>query len=486
MIDVFLSILNLSTTASLVAVAVLLLRLCMKKAPKWISAALWAFVGARLVFPFALESRFSIIPSIDTFAIQQSPATETFRVHTGVNAVNNTINNHIASTQSSAPVTDVLQLISVLWVAGIIAFLLYGVLSYLAVYLRVRTAIPLRDNIYQSENVKSPFVLGFVRPRIIVPFNLDDETLNNVILHENAHLKRKDHIVKPFAYLLLCFHWFNPLLWLSYILLCRDIEVACDEKVIKELTFAQRKTYALALLNCKVKNTTVAVCPVAFGEVSVKARIKNTLSYKKPAMWVIVAAVAASIIASGCLLTNPKAEEHYIETVISYHSNDSNEVSSIPTEAETIPATQNNQVIVTTPVTNPLPGEARETTAETQALTENFEEYYSEPVYTEAYTEAYISEETNEPAENIPQETEAYEEQEEYYYYEYDDSTEQDYVELTFPPLKITPEVHTDPYTGYSDSVSGLYVNQNNTPTFPVIVWDPAGNPNSINSYSVW
>lgn len=439
MSEVFLNALNLSITASLVAVAVLLLRLCMKKAPKWISAALWAFVGARLVFPFALESRISIIPSSDIFTFYETPDAEAFRVHTGISGINSTINDHIATTQNTATVMGVMDILAILWLAGIIGFLLYGIISYLSVYLKVCTAIPLKDNIYQSENVRSPFVLGFINPRIIVPFNLDDETLKNVIMHENAHLKRKDHIVKPFAYLLLCFHWFNPLMWLSYILLCRDIEVACDEKVIKKLTFAQRKTYALALLNCKVKNTTVAVCPVAFGEVNVKSRIKNTLNYKKPAMWVVVAAVTVSIIASGCLLTNPKAKEIYVETTITDYGNTPYHPSFFLNEDKTEPDAQKAQPQPSASSTAPQPTTPEEPTTEAQVLTEVFEEYYSEPVYIETieevYTEPFIPEETNEPVENIPEDPKVFEEQEEYYYYEYNDSYEQDYQELPIPTL---------------------------------------------------
>ncbi|MBR3988450.1 MAG: hypothetical protein IKK10_04005 [Clostridia bacterium] len=430
----FIRFLNLSITATLVAVAVLLLRLCMRKAPKWISVSLWAFVGARLVFPFAMESRFSIIPSLGAFEINQVNQAESFKVYTGMSVISSAVSDHITSTASRGMIIDVIDVLSIIWIAGVIAFILYGIISYMAVYLKVRTAIPLRDNIYQSENVRSPFVLGFIKPRIIVPFNLDEQTLQNVIMHENAHLKRKDHIVKPFAYLLLCFHWFNPVLWLSYILLCRDIEVACDEKVINKLTFDERKSYAMALLNCKIKNTTVAVCPVAFGEISVKSRIKNTLSYKKPAMWVIVTAVAVSLIASGCLLTNPKAEEYTTRTTIAEN-----------TEAETYPTTQTLTETQRAEIEIPHYTEITTEPVETQAVFT-----YSEPVVYEPYTEPETQAVTQIITEAVTSApvivtgvtepvtefvTEALAEGEEYYYYEFDEEENEAprYQELAIP-----------------------------------------------------
>ncbi len=387
MIEAFLTVLKLSITASLVAVAVMVLRLGMKKAPKWISAALWAFVGARLVFPFALQSPFSLIPSIDTVTTNHTNSAGTVQIHSDIGIANYTVNQHIVPAESVTSTISMLDVISLLWFIGFVVFLLYGIISYLSVYRKVRTAIPLTDNIYQSENIQSPFVIGFFRSRVIVPFNLDEETLHNVIMHENAHLKRKDHIIKPFAYLLLCFHWFNPFIWLSYILLCRDIEVACDEKVIKNLTFSERKNYAMALLNCKVKNTTVAVCPVAFGEVSVKSRIKNTLNYKKPAMGIIVAAIVVAVIASGCLLTNPKAEAYIIQT--------SPPVENVyPTEVVTEPATEEltEEVLVQTTTAARLT-EAIPTVEATEAETqpEYTDAYYQEDVYEES---AYYEEET--------------------------------------------------------------------------------------------
>lgn len=431
MSEAFLSLLNLSITASIVVVCVLLLRLCMRKAPKWISVALWAFVGARLMVPFAIESKLSIIPSTDIFSVQSTASAETFKVHTGVSAINSAVNEHIAVTNGSGMIIDIFDVLSVLWFAGTAALMLYGLFSCIMLYFRVSTAIPLKDNIYQSENVKSPFVLGFIKPRIYIPFNLDSSTLEHVLSHEQAHIKRGDHIIKPLAYILLCFHWFNPFIWLAYILLCRDIEQACDEKVIKDLTFAERKKYALALLQCKVRNTTVAVCPVAFGELSVSSRIKRTLSYKKPALWVVVVAVAVSIISAGCLLTNPKAESYSPEDKPSVEVVIPVETTAVSNSNEHI---ETSTAVLTTPVeTTATQAMAANPTTEALPTTEiSFTQYYeAEPAATEAETVAPTTAVPVEPTET----TVNSDENQEYFYYEYDDSSGQEYVELEIPTI---------------------------------------------------
>lgn len=395
MTSFFSSILNISFTATIVALAVILLRFLFKKAPRWISCLLWGLVGLRLAVPFSIESEFSLIPNIDMAAVTPPalPNAESYKVYTGITILNDAFNRNITSLPEPQKAVEVMDILAIVWISVAALLIIYGIVSYIMMYLRVSTAIPLKKNIYQSENVKSPFVLGFIKPKIYVPFNLTGKTLKYVLAHEEAHIKRKDHIVKPFAFLLLCFHWFNPLMWLSYILLCRDIEVACDEKVIKSYSINKRKNYAFALLRCKVKNTTVAVCPVAFGEVSVKSRIKNTLSYKKPAMWVVVGACVVSIIASGCLLTNPKAEEYYVETTIKV-SNESDANNQSVTLAE--------QPVTESIIESSIPTETTESTTatpptevQTEPETEVYEEYYEEDYYSEEdyyYEEEYYSE----------------------------------------------------------------------------------------------
>ena len=182
---------------------------------------------------------------------------------------------------------------------------LYTLISYWRLQRKVSEAVILRENIFQSENVGSPFVLGIIKPRIYLPYNMDEQDLEHVVAHERAHIRRKDHLWKPLGFLLLTIHWFNPLMWLAYVLLCRDIELACDEKVIQELGNEQRANYSQALVACSVNRRMIAACPLAFGEVGVKERVKSVLNYKKPAFWVIVASVIACVVVAVCFLTNP-------------------------------------------------------------------------------------------------------------------------------------------------------------------------------------
>ena len=192
-----------------------------------------------------------------------------------------------------------------LWLVGVFALLLYTVISYVRLKKKIGTAVLYKDNIFQSESVISPFVLGIIKPKIYLPFNMTDSDMENVVAHEQAHIKRKDHLWKPLGFLLLTIHWFNPLMWVGYIMLCKDIELACDEKVVKNLDTEQRADYSQALLSCSVNRRMIAACPLAFGEVGVKSRIKTVLNYKKPAFWIIIIAIIASIVAAVCFLTNP-------------------------------------------------------------------------------------------------------------------------------------------------------------------------------------
>ncbi len=195
-----------------------------------------------------------------------------------------------------------------MWLAGIAAMLLYTAVSYFLLRKKVATAVLFRNNIYQSENVDSPFVLGIIKPRIYLPFQMDGKNLEHVIAHEESHIRSKDHWWKPSGFVLLALHWFNPLMWLGYILLCRDIELACDEKVIKKMDNENRADYTQALVACSVNRRRIAACPLAFGEVGVKERVKSVMNYKKPAFWIIIAAVVTCVAVAVCFLTNPKEE----------------------------------------------------------------------------------------------------------------------------------------------------------------------------------
>lgn len=311
MSEVFLTIVNMSISASWIVLAVLLFRLLLRKAPKWIMVLLWGIVGIRLVFPFSIKSVMSLIPSAET--IRPEIMTEgTPAINTGIPMINNMINPIIQNSFTPAPDASAnplqiwIPILSIVWVAGMAILFAYTCISYWRVRRKVCTAVLLRDNIYQSEAVISPFVLGVRKAKIYLPFHMSKQDEDFVIAHEEAHIKRKDHLWKLLGFIILTIHWFNPLMWLGYALLCRDIEMACDEKVVKELTNEQRADYSQTLLTCSVNRRMVAVCPLAFGEVGIKKRVKSVLNYKNPSFWMIMVSVIVLVAASVCLLTNPK------------------------------------------------------------------------------------------------------------------------------------------------------------------------------------
>ena len=313
MSELFLEIVNRSIAASWIVIAVLVLRLCLKKTPKWVNVLLWGIVAVRLIFPFSIESALSLIPSAETVSpsimMEQTPS-----VQTGVPALDQVINPVIDHSLSPAPGASAnplqiwIPVLTVIWLLGVAALFLYSAVSYRRLRRRVCEAVILRDNIYQSENVCSPFVLGIIRPKIYLPYHMDKREMDHVIAHEQTHIRRRDHWWKPLGFLLLTVHWFNPLLWLGYILLCRDIELACDEKVIREMGSEQRADYTQALVSCSVSRRSIAACPLAFGEVGIKERVKSVMNYKKPAFWIVLASVVVCAVAAVCFLTDPKTE----------------------------------------------------------------------------------------------------------------------------------------------------------------------------------
>ena len=310
MSELFLKIVNMSISASWVVVAVLALRFCLKKAPKWVNVLLWGIVAARMVFPFSIESVLSLIPSAETISptimMEQSPS-----VQTGVPALNHVINPVISGSFTPAPGASAnplqiwIPVLTGIWLFGIAALFLYSAVSYWRLHRKVCEAVILRGNIYQSEKVCSPFVLGIIKPKIYLPYHMDSREMDHVIAHEQTHIRRKDHWWKPLGFLLLTIHWFNPLMWLSYVLLCRDIELACDEKVIGKMGNAQRADYTQALVACSVDRRLIAACPLAFGEIGVKERVKSVMNYKKPAFWIVLASVIVCAVIAVCFLTNP-------------------------------------------------------------------------------------------------------------------------------------------------------------------------------------
>ena len=311
--DVFLKLVNLSISASWLILAVLVLRVVLKKAPKWVMPLLWGVVALRLVCLFSIESALSLIPSAET--IPSEIVTETREPVLYEQATLDIVTNPTLPSAAEVPVGVSRQqaqvdfnIYSVLWLAGMAALLVHALVSAGKLKRKLATAILLRDNIYESEFVDSPFVFGVVKPNIYLPMHMDEGTAAYVIAHECAHLARRDHWWKVLGYLVLALHWFNPLVWLAYILFCRDIELACDEKVVKGLDGAARADYSQALLSCAAPGRAVAACPLAFGEGNIKTRVKSALHYKKPAFWVAAAAVLAVVIVAVCFLTNPRSE----------------------------------------------------------------------------------------------------------------------------------------------------------------------------------
>lgn len=316
----FSNVLNVSIVAAWMVLAVIILRFFLKKMPKWISVVLWGMVAVRLLLPFSIESVFSLIPSAQTVPQELTKYEGTdLEDIAHLEVISNPNLSGGVSVQLGHTV-DRLQVelvhMTFIWLLGISVMVLYTLISYWKLYRKIDTAVLYKKNIFQSEYVDSPFVLGIIQPKIYLPFHLEKQDMEHVIAHELAHIKRKDHIWKPFGFLLLTIHWFNPLMWVAYILLCKDIELACDEKVIKELNAEQRANYSEALLNFSVKQHGIAACPLAFGEVGVKDRVKSVLNYKKPAFGIAIAGIVISTIFAVCFLTNPMDTNEYIINAI--------------------------------------------------------------------------------------------------------------------------------------------------------------------------
>lgn len=315
----FLKLLNMSITAGWTVLAVMLLRFLLRKMPKQFTCMLWGLVGLRLIFPFSPESIFSLIPSAKTLPETLQPG-EFPEIHSGVTAIDRVVNPAAKYSFSRLPVetsgADALKFILhgavLIWFSGMCLMLLYLVFSYLRLQKKMRTAVLLRDNIWQSDFVDSPFILGLIKPRIYIPFRLKEEVLSHVLAHEKAHLARRDHLTKAFAFLLLSVYWFHPLIWAAYLLLCLDIELACDERVIWNLGEEETKSYLLSLIGYdreeERKKMPALACPLAFGEVDLKERIIRAKTWKKPASILILLTAAVCVIAALCLLTDPKQQ----------------------------------------------------------------------------------------------------------------------------------------------------------------------------------
>lgn len=337
--DFFLNLVNISITAGWIVIAVMILRLFLKKAPKWINCVLWGIVGLRLIFPVSIESVFSLIPSKETINTHFYEVTP--YIETGFSAVDIPLHDYMGDryyegvTVPTNLFSDITNVLSIIWIVGLVIMLAYALISFLKLHRKMRTSTPLRDNIRQSEFAESPFILGIIKPKIYLPYSLSEEETECIIKHEQSHLKRLDNLWKPLAFLILSVYWFNLLMWIAYILLCRDIELACDEKVINNMTKEEKQNYSVTLLKNSVSRKSIAACPLAFGEVGVRERIKSVMSYKKPTLWIIIAAVIAVIVTSVCFLTNPPTKPFKFKE-ISVH------------EATSIDMTENNEAFTFT------------------------------------------------------------------------------------------------------------------------------------------
>ena len=325
----FSNILNISITASWLILVVLGVRLFLKKAPKWVNVALWGIVALRLLMPFSIESSFSLVPSVETVSEQLLQAEPEYsHGDAQLDIITNPNYGSFVSMELDDSMDSVqwsIVKMSLIWYVGMAVMSAYTLISFIILRRKLRTAVILRDNLYQCETVSSPFVLGILKPRIYLPYGMDHQNLRHVIAHEQAHIRRKDHWWKPLGFLLLTVHWFNPFVWVAYILLCRDIELACDEKVIAELGNDQRADYTQALVACAVNRRMIAACPLAFGEVGVKDRVKSIMNYRKPTFWIIVTALVVCLVVAVCFLTDPNPSREF--------SMNDNNVSGLDPEA---------------------------------------------------------------------------------------------------------------------------------------------------------
>lgn len=332
MTEAFQRILNMSYSASWLIVAILGLRLMMRKMPKWGNVLLWGLVALRLLFPFSIESRFSMIPGRQT--------TENLPT---MNYIDNPVfNNSAVSMNGDISATTIF---SIVWFVGVVIFLVYFAIRYWRLLRQVNTAILLRDNIYQSEVVDAPIVVGIVNPRIYLPFTVKQLDVDYIIAHEQAHIRRQDHWWKLLGFVLLTLHWFNPLVWVAYALLCRDIEMACDEAVIRDLDNNGRADYAQALVTYSTKRQTLAVPPLAFGETAVKSRLKSIMNYRRVSRWSVAFIIVSCMFLAMCFLTDPvKAVETDIPPKIETEETIPPTTSTLDS-TDTVPVINNKKIV---------------------------------------------------------------------------------------------------------------------------------------------
>lgn len=316
--DMFVDVVNMSITASYAILFVLAARLLLKRAPKIFSYSLWGIVLFRLVCPFSFSSAFSFLrlAGEKSGKMEYVPAdigrmTQPW-IATGIGGVDSAVNTYLppaAPYASINPMQVYLLVLSAVWALGIVSLLLYGAISYIRLKFRVRTALLAEGNIFECGSISSPFVLGIIKPRIYLPAGLGDAERNYILAHERTHIRRLDYLIKPVAFAALCLHWFNPLVWLAFRLMTKDMEMSCDERVLREMGADIKKAYSSSLLSLAAGWKIAGAGPLAFGESSIRSRIKNILNYRKPAFWVTIAAVAVVAAAAAGLAANPAGRD---------------------------------------------------------------------------------------------------------------------------------------------------------------------------------
>lgn len=319
---IFVKLLNMSVSASGFILIAVLLRALLKRSPKWIHCLLWGLVAVRLVCPLSFESSFSLAPRADFVEAKLGVQSKDGRYMNSATDAGKALNDDLDNAQNknlankgNADRQGDWKKISWTWFTGVVLLLGYAAISYLRFRKKVQASVRLRDGIYVCDNIRTPFILGVIRPGIYLPSDMDEVQTDNVIAHERAHLSRLDQVWKPLGYCLLAVYWFNPLCWLAYVLFCRDMELACDEKVIRDMDVEDKKVYSRVLLSFSDPSHRIAAGPLAFGEIGVKKRIQSVLNYRKPAFWMVGLAILALVVTSLCFLTNPKAANDPAQTM---------------------------------------------------------------------------------------------------------------------------------------------------------------------------
>lgn len=319
---IFVKLLNMSISASVLILIAVLLRALLKRSPKWIHCLLWGLVAVRLVCPLSFESSFSLAPRADFVEAKLGVQREDGRYMNSVTDAGKALNDDLDNAQNknlankgNADRQSDWKKISWTWFTGVVLLLGYAAISYLRFRKKVQASVRLRDGIYVCDNIRTPFILGVIRPGIYLPSDMDEVQTDNVIAHERAHLSRLDQVWKPLGYCLLAVYWFNPLCWLAYVLFCRDMELACDEKVIRDMDTEDKKVYSRVLLSFSDPSHRITAGPLAFGEIGVKKRIQSVLNYRKPAFWMVGLAILALVVTSLCFLTNPKEANDPAQTI---------------------------------------------------------------------------------------------------------------------------------------------------------------------------